>query len=69
MARHDGRVTETAGRLLRLLPLLTARPSRSVPGRTHGGRGCWRQCVLTAGSDSLDAIALHLPLLSEEPSR
>src|ERR1700751_1753024 len=26
-ARHDGRVTDTAGRLLRLLPLLTARPS------------------------------------------
>lgn len=29
MARHDGRVTETAGRLLRPLPLLTARPSWS----------------------------------------
>jgi len=26
-ARHDGLVTDTAGRLLRLLPLLTARPS------------------------------------------
>ncbi len=26
-ARHDGRVTDTAGRLLRLLPLLTARPN------------------------------------------
>jgi predicted DNA-binding transcriptional regulator YafY len=27
IARHDGDVTDTAGRLLRLLPLLTARPS------------------------------------------
>ncbi len=35
MARHDGRVTQTAG----------------------------RRCVFTAGSDSLDAIALHLARL------
>ena len=45
MARHDGQVTDTAGRLLRLLPLLTARPS----WRGDEPPGLRDRCAVLAG--------------------